>query len=574
MDKIIYLIIFSIIFIINSENLSASELIMIDQNFQLTDINCLDLKNKKETNECIFILQNKNNNYLNLIFLIKNKQIIKSDNYINDLYFNLKSSNKNNNNYNKYFIDNHALIGSEYICNIQLKPKESVEIKLHINKIRHYSFKIISTELYKNSERNKFIIYGGFLCFQIFIIMLSFILFIILKEKISLMTFFLLIIHFFYQISMNALNINFLNISESIYNNIKLSYFFISLFYFSLFMYLNEIIFEKIKVKIFEYIFILLFLLTSLYMVNIDNLNIYMYLSFFLSFFMVSILIIYKIKQLKASEINLIIILFLYCTSLINSIFSIIYYKDILFNLNSYYDYMFYIIGSIDSLVFFIFILVNLKKKRDKFLYKLRKLKKISKKTRIYALKQQLKPHFLFNLLNSVYYSINENIEVSKNIILEMSNFFREMLLISKKTIISLEEEMNLVNKYILFEKIRFKEKILFIKYIEKDLDLKKILIPPLSIYIIIENSIKYGSNNSKKVNTVELHITKIGKNFIKIEIMNDFVEDNKKNTIGSKSGLKNLDERLKIIYGEKSQVYFCIDKKNNKAITWFCVGN
>ena len=102
----------------------------------------------------------------------------------------------------------------------------------------------------------------------------------------------------------------------------------------------------------------------------------------------------------------------------------------------------------------------------------------------------QVQPHFLYNVLNSIYYLADKDSELTKDAIDKFSRYLRASLNIKQNTgLITLKEEMDYVNLYVNLELIRFEGQF-EVQMDIKDYDLK---IPRLSIQPLVENAIKHG---------------------------------------------------------------------------------
>jgi len=112
------------------------------------------------------------------------------------------------------------------------------------------------------------------------------------------------------------------------------------------------------------------------------------------------------------------------------------------------------------------------------------------------ALQSQMNPHFIFNSLNAIQSFLSTNDE--KNAMQYLSKFGKLIRLIfeqSKTKLISIEEEIEMLRNYLELEKLRFKGKVEVILNVEKEVlsQDRDILIPPLMIQPIIENSFRHG---------------------------------------------------------------------------------
>ncbi len=110
-------------------------------------------------------------------------------------------------------------------------------------------------------------------------------------------------------------------------------------------------------------------------------------------------------------------------------------------------------------------------------------------KTKIKALENELNPHFLFNALNSISELIYIDQKKAEKATLDLSKFLRNA--ITKDTLISLENEIEMVKTYLKIENIRFEDNIkVTLNISEEDY---KIMVPKFSIQLLVENAIKHG---------------------------------------------------------------------------------
>ena len=110
------------------------------------------------------------------------------------------------------------------------------------------------------------------------------------------------------------------------------------------------------------------------------------------------------------------------------------------------------------------------------------------------ALTNQMNPHFIFNSLNSVQHLILEKEEKQAlNFLADFATLMRQMLNNSRKSYISLEEEIAFLTRYLELEKIRFAHSFTYHFDIEPELKDYTVYIPPMIIQPIVENAIKHG---------------------------------------------------------------------------------
>lgn len=170
-------------------------------------------------------------------------------------------------------------------------------------------------------------------------------------------------------------------------------------------------------------------------------------------------------------------------------------------------------------------------------------------------LRAQIKPHFLYNALNTIIGLCPRDPNKASNLLTELSCFLRGSFdFQSKEKFVALEKEMELVQSYVAIEKARFEER-LTVKY-EVDEDIR-FNIPPLTIQPLVENAIRHGVMKRVEGGTVTVSV-KLDQASICITIEDNGVgmPEDKLATLlnenGEKRGvgLANIDQRLKKIYG------------------------
>lgn len=110
------------------------------------------------------------------------------------------------------------------------------------------------------------------------------------------------------------------------------------------------------------------------------------------------------------------------------------------------------------------------------------------------AIRSQMNPHFLFNVVNAVQGLIFANQkEDASNYLGQFSNLIRKVLQLSDKQFVRLEDEISLIDLYISLEKRRFEEEFEYILDVDHRLEKNLILIPSLIIQPFVENAVKHG---------------------------------------------------------------------------------
>jgi len=161
-------------------------------------------------------------------------------------------------------------------------------------------------------------------------------------------------------------------------------------------------------------------------------------------------------------------------------------------------------------------------------------------------LKNQVKPHFLFNSLNSIYSLSIQNSGKTTQSILKLSNLLRYMIYETESELVPLEKELDYISDYIELQKLRITDKTKVYYSLPKgEINYS---IEPLLLIPVIENAFKYGVDNTKS-SQISLRLEMEGPEMI-LNIFNDIVNSKvhaKLNESGM--GLANLRRRLEILY-------------------------
>jgi len=200
---------------------------------------------------------------------------------------------------------------------------------------------------------------------------------------------------------------------------------------------------------------------------------------------------------------------------------------------------------------------------------------------RLDALRSQMNPHFIFNALNSIKsYLIENNQEKAIYYLGRFSKLIRGILESSRKDLVTLEEEMNIIKMYVEIENDRFKNNIEYMVHIDKKLLVDHILIPSLLLQPFVENSIWHGlaTKNGKKRLEIGIKTLK-GSDYLEITIEDNGIGRqssqlrNHQNPLKSKSlGLSIIQDRLDFFSKRYKgnfnfTVYDLRDKKSDKAM-------
>ena len=180
-------------------------------------------------------------------------------------------------------------------------------------------------------------------------------------------------------------------------------------------------------------------------------------------------------------------------------------------------------------------------------------LKTMAKEAELKALQTQINPHFLFNALHTTSFFVRKDPNKAREIIIDLSTYLRYNLENSCK-LVPLEMELEQVKAYFNIEKARFGDKISL--NIDVDENIKNISIPSLIIQPLVENSIKHGLLKKREGGFGNIIAKKENKGcLITIEDngvgIDQKIIDNLDDRIDKNIGLKNVHNRIKLIYGK-----------------------
>ncbi|SEL15305.1 Tetratricopeptide repeat-containing protein [Aquimarina amphilecti] len=127
---------------------------------------------------------------------------------------------------------------------------------------------------------------------------------------------------------------------------------------------------------------------------------------------------------------------------------------------------------------------------------------------KLFALRSQMNPHFIFNTINGVQNSILKSDKFSAyNYLSKFSQSIRLILDNSNDSFIRLQKELDLIRVYVDLEKIRFRNKLDFTLKVDHNIEEQNPYIPAMILQPIIENSIIHGISNKPEGGLVSLII-------------------------------------------------------------------
>jgi two-component system, sensor histidine kinase YesM len=186
------------------------------------------------------------------------------------------------------------------------------------------------------------------------------------------------------------------------------------------------------------------------------------------------------------------------------------------------------------------------------------------RKTQFIALQNQINPHFLYNTLDSIVWlsENNRNKDVEKAIV-ALSKFFR-MSISSEMSTVSLKDEVEHVRNYLLIQQIRYQNSFGFRLEIDPKVEQNNVI--KLSLQPLVENAIIHGivpeesftqilikAYEKDNATVVEVYNEGYGIDKQRIDEIHRMIHGEQEST---SMGLKNVYQRLKLYYGNKSDLF------------------
>ncbi|WP_235848370.1 cache domain-containing sensor histidine kinase [Litchfieldia alkalitelluris] len=193
------------------------------------------------------------------------------------------------------------------------------------------------------------------------------------------------------------------------------------------------------------------------------------------------------------------------------------------------------------------------------------------KDTEFKALQSQINPHFLYNALESINWlaKINQQQQISQMV--ESLGFLLRNAISIQDDVITVREEVKMVEHYVTIQRYRFEERLEF--SLSVDEEVKDCVLPKLVIQPLVENAIIYGLERMIEPCNIHVSVLKEG-DYLQLAVEDngpgmdkeqlDKVRKGEMKTRGTGIGLRNIDSRIKFVFG--SEYGLQIDSELNKG--------
>jgi signal transduction histidine kinase len=170
------------------------------------------------------------------------------------------------------------------------------------------------------------------------------------------------------------------------------------------------------------------------------------------------------------------------------------------------------------------------------------------------AMRMKLHPHFLFNTLNTIasLARAGETDGVGQ-VVERLGTLLRLSMETSGRQLVTLDEELGLVDEHLAIEEIRFKDRLHVIRRI--DPASRRALVPNLILQPLVENAIAHGLSQRLDASLLEISARQDGPH-LRVAVRDDGpgLPPGWRLATGARAGLKNVMERLQALYGGASR--------------------
>jgi len=187
-------------------------------------------------------------------------------------------------------------------------------------------------------------------------------------------------------------------------------------------------------------------------------------------------------------------------------------------------------------------------------------LQQLLHESELNSLRSQIKPHFLFNSLNSISSLTITNPEKAQEMVINLSEFMRYSLSFTDKKSCRFDQELHHLRLYLDIEKVRFGGRLQVDEQIDTEAGLWEI--PPVILQPLVENAVKHGVYDTPGISNVLIKASIVA-GWLEVSILNNYDPD-MPGKAGTGTGLSNVRKRMQMVYGipdlvkiEKSETTF-----------------
>ncbi|TNF97783.1 MAG: sensor histidine kinase [Gammaproteobacteria bacterium] len=172
-------------------------------------------------------------------------------------------------------------------------------------------------------------------------------------------------------------------------------------------------------------------------------------------------------------------------------------------------------------------------------------------RAKIQELQARIRPHFFFNSMNTIAALTQIDADKAENAIEDLSEIFRASLK-SDLSMTTLEQEVELTQRYLAMEKLRLHDRL----QIDWQIDSAtlKNSIPKLTLQPLVENAVYHGIESLREGGQITIQSTM--NKIIHIRISNPLPQNDATQRRGNQIAIQNICDRLEIAFGKKASLH------------------
>lgn len=170
--------------------------------------------------------------------------------------------------------------------------------------------------------------------------------------------------------------------------------------------------------------------------------------------------------------------------------------------------------------------------------------------SRLDSLRQQLRPHFLFNALNTITALVDADPRAAQRMITGLGELMRVSLDAGGAEEVSLHEELRILEHYTAIQRIRFEDRLVFVTDVDESV--VGSLVPALILQPLVENCIQYGLAQCATRICITVRAWREA-NTLALDVIDDGpgVQGQPRHVITERIGIGNARARLMYLYGQ-----------------------
>jgi ligand-binding sensor domain-containing protein len=184
-------------------------------------------------------------------------------------------------------------------------------------------------------------------------------------------------------------------------------------------------------------------------------------------------------------------------------------------------------------------------RRRERHLKHLQKLEQEKVQFQFQVLRNQVNPHFLFNSFNTLISTIEDDPKMAVEYVEHLSEFFRNIVNYRDKDVISLKEELGLLENYIFLQQKRYGSNLQLTIDVPEDLQ-SEIFIPPLTLQLLTENAIKHNAVSRETPLLVSVFTN------AEFLVVKNNINPRRSKQAGAGMGLQNIISRYNLLGSKK----------------------